>query len=154
MEIEPIGVVRSSYHDPSDVPCCQRERLEAEAVVEVLPEHGAGLQDLDGFSHIILVSYLHRAKVVMHRVTPPIDDQVRGVFATRSPNRPNHLGVSVAELIGIEGLKVTVRGVDLVDGTPVLDIKPYTPYDSRKPVRLGWLEGKVPPTHPSDTRGR
>ena len=150
MRFEPIGTVRSPYRDPSDVPCCQTERLEEESVIEVQEEYVDGLRDLEGFSHLLVVTYLHKAEKTKLLVTPPLDDQVRGVFATRSPLRPNHIGVSVVELVAVEGGSVVVRGMDAVDGTPILDIKPYTPYDLRTPMRLGWLDGKVPLPHPAE----
>lgn len=137
-----IGTVHTPYMEIEKIPRGIDERLRAEAVVEVFPEYAEGLKDLEGFSHVMLIVHLHRVEEVKLRVTPPFDDQVRGVFATRSPLRPNHLGVTVVELEAIEGRDLHVRGVDLLDGTPLLDIKPYTDRDTRSPIRIGWLEGK------------
>ena len=138
MELEQLGTVHSPYRGPQEVPCCQRERLEEVAVVEVFRDFAEGLRDLDGFSHLMLI------------VNPPIDTEQRGVFATRSPMRPNHLGVSIVELIKVEGRNLLVKGIDLLDGTPVLDIKPYIPYDARSQLKLGWLEGKVSDKSPPE----
>jgi tRNA-Thr(GGU) m(6)t(6)A37 methyltransferase TsaA len=145
MEMHPIGTVHSPYRDVGDVPRSTAERLEVEAVVEVLPEYSEGLADLGGFSHAMLLAHLHRADVVKLTVVPPVDEtrSPRGVFATRSPLRPNHIAVTIVELVRVEGTSLHVRGVDLLDGTPVLDIKPYMPYDARGPVRMGWLEGRT-----------
>jgi tRNA-Thr(GGU) m(6)t(6)A37 methyltransferase TsaA len=145
MEMHPIGTVHSPYTGVEDIPRCAGERLEAEAVVEVLPEYSEGLADVDGFSHLMLLAHLHRAGVVKLKVVPPVDEtrSTRGVFATRSPLRPNHIGVTIVELVRVEGNELHVRGVDLLDGTPLLDIKPYMPYDARGPVRMGWLGGRA-----------
>jgi tRNA-Thr(GGU) m(6)t(6)A37 methyltransferase TsaA len=143
MELKRIGTVRSPYTHVDQIPRCAAERLKERAVVEVDEAYAKGLADLEGFSHVILVVRFHLADREMLTVVPPIDDQERGVFATRSPMRPNHLGVCIVELEGIEGRRLQVKGVDVVEGTPLLDIKPYTPYDVRSPIEIGWLEGKV-----------
>lgn len=147
MELYPIGTVRTPYTSKDDIPRCFAERLSEEAVVQVFPQFVEGLADLDGFSHVMLLTHLHEATSTMLTVHPPFDDPgaARGVFATRSPYRPNHIGVTIVELVRVEGGNLLVRGVDLLDGTPLLDIKPYTNYDNRSPIRIGWLEGKVRP---------
>lgn len=96
---------------------------------------------------MILLVYLHRTAGTKLKVYPPVDDsgRPRGVFATRSPHRPNHIGLSIVELVRVKGRELEVRGIDLLDGTPLLDIKPYTPYDARSPIEIGWLEGKALP---------
>jgi len=144
MEIEPIGTVHSSYRSVEDIPRCASEKLEETAVVEVFPEFAEGLRDVAGFSHLMLLVHLHEAPGTKLTVHPPIDDtgQPRGVFATRSPLRPNHIGVSIVELERVEGCKLMVRGIDLLDGTPLIDIKPYMQYDNRTAIKVGWLEGK------------
>jgi tRNA-Thr(GGU) m(6)t(6)A37 methyltransferase TsaA len=143
MEIVQIGTVHSPYTEIGQIPRCAVDRLEEVAVVEVFHEFSDGLQDLDGFSHVMLIVHMHKAEEVKLRVLPPIDDQIRGVFATRSPMRPNHLGVSVVELLKVEGRNLRVKGIDLLDGTPLVDIKPFTNYDIQNPIRIGWLEGKT-----------
>jgi tRNA-Thr(GGU) m(6)t(6)A37 methyltransferase TsaA len=145
-----IGTVHSPYRKMEDVPCCAIDRLSEVAVVEVDHDYSDGLSDLQGFSHVMIIVHLHKALEEKLVVTPRIDDTKRGVYATRSPLRPNHLGVSIVELIKVEGRNLLVRGIDLLDGTPVLDIKPYIPYDARSPLRLGWLEGKIAGTYPPD----
>ncbi|NIP35708.1 MAG: tRNA (N6-threonylcarbamoyladenosine(37)-N6)-methyltransferase TrmO [Thermoplasmata archaeon] len=147
MEVHPIGTVRSPYTSTGSIPLCASEKLDEEATVQVLPECVEGLADLDGFSHVILLVHMHKATTTKLTVHPPVDDSgmARGVFATRSPLRPNHIGLSIVELVRIEGGEMHVRGIDLLDGTPVLDIKPYTPYDARSPVVIGWLEGRAAP---------
>lgn len=140
-----IGTVHSMYTEVDQIPRCAVDRLNSMATVEVFQEFSEGLKDLDGFSHVVLIALLHRALEVKLRVTPPFDDQERGVFATRSPLRPNHLGMSIVELLKVEGRNLLVRGIDLLDGTPVMDIKPYTRYDVRTPTRMGWLEDKMGP---------
>jgi tRNA-Thr(GGU) m(6)t(6)A37 methyltransferase TsaA len=143
MEMRAIGTVHSPYTEVDDIPLCAGERLEEEAVVEVFPEFSEGLEDVEGFSHLMLLAYLHRADSVKLTVVPPVDEtrSSRGVFATRSPLRPNHIGVTIVELVAVDGTRLRVRGIDLLDGTPLLDIKPYMLYDARKPIRMGWLEG-------------
>jgi len=138
-----IGMVRSPYTDIGSIPRCSEDRLDQLAEVEVFEEFAEGLVDVEGFSHLLLVTYLHRADRVKLTVVPPMDDRAHGVFATRSPHRPNHIAVSTVELVEVVGRTLRVRGVDLLDGTPVLDIKPYTRYDVRSDIRIGWMEGRV-----------
>jgi tRNA-Thr(GGU) m(6)t(6)A37 methyltransferase TsaA len=103
-----------------------------------------GLADVEGFSHIILLYWFHRVQGYSLTVRPFLDDRPRGLFATRSPRRPNPIGLSVVELIERRGTVLRIRGVDVVDGTPVLDIKPYVPaFDAPEKARVGWLEGKA-----------
>lgn len=109
--------------------------------VVVFPEFAEGLADLDGFSHIILLTHLHRAKPYRLRVVPFLDTVERGLFATRAPSRPNPIGLSVVRLLKVDGNRLEVEDVDLLDETPVLDIKPYVPdFDRSVDIRLGWLE--------------
>jgi tRNA-Thr(GGU) m(6)t(6)A37 methyltransferase TsaA len=147
MELSPIGTVRTPYRSREDIPHGATERLGVEAVVEVFPQFVEGLADLEGFSHVMLLAHLHEATTTKLTVHPPFDDtgSPRGVFATRSPYRPNHIALSIVELVRVEGANLVVRGVDLFDGTPLLDIKPYTPYNARSPIEIGWLEGKIRP---------
>ena len=143
IQLMQIGTVHTPYHDLESIPHCALDRLGEVAVVEVHHEFADGLQDLEGFSHVMLIVHLHKAREERLIVVPRFDSERRGVYATRSPLRPNHLGVSIVELIKVEGRNLLVRGIDLLDGTPVLDIKPYIPYDVRAPLRIGWLEGKI-----------
>ena len=109
--------------------------------VELKPEYAEGLQDLDGFSHAVLLCHFHRSSGFALKVVPFLDDTPRGVFATRAPRRPNPIGLSVVRILSVEGNRVNFEGADLIDGTPVLDIKPYVPeLGEQEEVRLGWLE--------------
>lgn len=112
--------------------------------MEVFPEYAPGLSDLEGFSHVILIYHFHLASAPRLRVRPFMDGREHGVFATRAPARPNPIGLSVVRLLKVEGNVLYVAEVDVVDGTPLLDIKPYVPqFDSAQNVRIGWLEGNV-----------
>lgn len=140
----PIGVIHTPFDTPEGTPI-QPSRLDgARGTVEVWPEYAGGLQDLDGFSHIIVLYSFHLSQGYSLRVTPFLDNQQRGLFATRAPRRPNPIGLSVLELCQVRGNVLEVANVDMVDGTPLLDIKPYVPqFDCVENVRIGWLEGKT-----------
>jgi tRNA-Thr(GGU) m(6)t(6)A37 methyltransferase TsaA len=138
-----IGIIHSPFTSPSEVPI-QAARSEAIGRVEVFPEYGPGLRDLDGFSHVVLVYWFHRAGDVSLAVRPFLDDQPHGLFATRYPARPNPIGLSVVELVRVDECTLHVRAVDVLDGTPLLDIKPFVPaFDHRPGARVGWLTGRV-----------
>jgi len=112
--------------------------------VEIYARYEAGLRDLAGFSHVLVVAHLHRARAGDLELVPFLDDEPRGVFATRAPSRPNPIGLSALRLLGIDGNRLHVAGVDLLDGTPVLDLKPYVPeFDAIAADRIGWYEGKL-----------
>ena len=112
--------------------------------VEVATEYGDGLQDLEGFSYIFLIYHFHLSRGYSLKVKPFLDDTKRGVFSTRAPRRPNGIGISVVRLVGIEGCILYIEDLDIVDGTPLLDIKPYIPqFDVREAAGIGWLAGKV-----------
>jgi tRNA-Thr(GGU) m(6)t(6)A37 methyltransferase TsaA len=139
--VEPIGVVRTPFESLEGMPI-QPTGTEATGTVELDEEYTEGLRDLDGFSHCILVYYLHHADDdVPMTVEPFLDDTERGLFATRAPNRPNPIGVSVVEVLEVDGPEVEVGGIDTLDGTPVLDIKPFVPeFDAPEEATTGWLE--------------
>ncbi|MCD6187366.1 MAG: tRNA (N6-threonylcarbamoyladenosine(37)-N6)-methyltransferase TrmO [Desulfuromusa sp.] len=140
-EIKPIGIIHSPYNSIKDMPIQPKGALEVEGYVIVDEEYAAGLQDLDGFSHIYLLYSFHEAKRVELRVTPFMDEQTRGVFATRSPLRPNHIGISIVKLIRVEGNKLFVGGIDVLDKTPLLDIKPYIEnFDVVQESVSGWQQ--------------
>lgn len=144
-EFEPIGVIHTPFKSPEDVPIQPTGGRDVEAVVEVDPRYVPGLEDLDGFSHILLVYHFHLSKGYKLKVVPFADTEERGLFSTRAPRRPNPIGVSVVRLLRIEGNKIHISDIDMVDGTPLLDIKPCIPhlYPSPDDVKIGWLEGKV-----------
>lgn len=117
---------------------------DADGTVEVYPEYAAGLADVEGFSHLTLVYWFHLSDGYRLSVRPFLDQVQRGLFATRFPGRPNPIGISTVELLAREGNRLLVRGVDVLDGTPLLDLKPFVPaFDHRDEIRVGWLEGKV-----------
>jgi len=139
----PIGVVHSPLRGEDHVPPRPVKARGTEAIVEVYPEYADGLTDLEGFSHIVLLCHLHLSSGFSLIVQPPSDTTTHGVFATRSPRRPNPISLSVVRLLSREGRNLHVVDVDLVDGTPVLDIKPYTPDIAEgDTVRKGWIEHK------------
>ncbi|MGC8888191.1 MAG: tRNA (N6-threonylcarbamoyladenosine(37)-N6)-methyltransferase TrmO [Verrucomicrobiia bacterium] len=141
---KPIGVIYSPYNDADGVPIQPTAANGCEGTVDIFPEYVEGLKDLDGFSHIILIYHFHLSKRYTLTVKPFLDNQERGVFATRAPARPNAIGISVVELLKIQGNRLLVRGLDVLNGTPLLDIKPYVPeFDSFKVKKIGWLQGNL-----------
>ena len=141
ISLQPIGVIHSLFKEPTGAPIQPRRGAGTEATVEVFPEFTKGLTDLEGFSHVILLYYFHLCGGFDLMVTPYLDTRPHGVFATRAPRRPNPVGLSVVQLRGIEGNVLRIVGVDMVDGTPLLDIKPYVPeFDAELKCRTGWLE--------------
>ncbi len=141
MEVRPIGVIKSPFEEPEGMPIQPSGAAGIKGSVEVLPEYADGLQDLDGFSHIILLYQFHRSTGFELKVVPFMDTRPHGLFATRAPRRPNALGLSVVRLEGIDGRILHIRGVDVLNGTPLLDIKPYVPiFDAPSECRLGWIE--------------
>jgi tRNA-Thr(GGU) m(6)t(6)A37 methyltransferase TsaA len=139
-EIRPIGHVRSAFKDTGEIPKGCGAKHEAEGVLEILPEFEAGLADIEGFSHLFVIWVFDRSQGTELYGTPPTDDRPHGVFATRSPKRPNPLGLTVVELLRRDGPRLYVKGVDMLDGTPVLDIKPYLSGVPPERLRRGWLE--------------
>ena len=136
--LKPVGVIRSPFTDKSQTPI-QSSRSQAIGQVEVYPEFAVGLQDVEGFSHIILLYVFHCSSGYALQVKPFLDDQLRGLFATRHPCRPNPIGLSVVRLLARRGNVLEISGVDVLDGTPLLDIKPYVPeFDVRTEVHTGW----------------
>jgi len=138
-EMRPIGFVRSPYSETVQVPKGCGAKHEAEGVLEILPEFEQGLTDIEGFSHLFVIWVFHKSEGSSLLGTPPTDDRPHGVFATRSPYRPNPIGLTVVELIRREGARLHVRGVDMLDGTPILDIKPYLSAIPEEKLKRGWL---------------
>jgi tRNA-Thr(GGU) m(6)t(6)A37 methyltransferase TsaA len=139
-----IGTVHSPYKETQGTPIQASAALDVEGTIELLPQYSEGLEDIEGFSHIILLYHFHLSKQCCLKVKPYLDDKLHGVFATRAPSRPNPIGVSVVQLTKIEGNILHIKDVDIVDGTPLLDIKPYViEFDVRDAVTKGWLKGKV-----------
>jgi len=143
LSLRPIGIIHSPYHDGVQAPY-QGSRREEICWVELFKEFEEGLTDIEGFSHIILIYYLHKSQGYHLLVRTPWDTKPHGLFTTRSPNRPSPLGLSEVELIARKGNILEVKGLDAIDGTPLLDIKPYVPsIDEKANVKIGWLEGKL-----------
>jgi tRNA-Thr(GGU) m(6)t(6)A37 methyltransferase TsaA len=137
-----IGVIRASSTNKEGA--SDEKDTSAISEIEVLRKYQEGLKDIEGFSHLIILYLFHKTKSHSLHVRPPLDTtSLRGVFATRSPNRPNRIGLSVVELVERNGNKLKVKGLDAEDNTPLLDIKPYTPKDRIENVKIGWLEGKI-----------
>ncbi len=138
---KPIGVIHSPFKDLAGMPIQPTSRASRPGTIEIYPEFVEGLKDLDGFSHVYLLYHLHQVHRSKLRVTPFLDTKPRGVFATRAPPRPNPIGLSIARIIGIKDRRIRVDRVDTLDGTPLLDIKPYVPgFEPTQNVRTGWLE--------------
>lgn len=135
----PIGSVSSPYKQTSEIPKGLGAKHEAQGVLKILPEFEAGLTDIEGFSHLIVLWEFDRSEEFQLVGTPPSDNRPHGVFATRSPRRPNPIGLTVVELLRREGASLHVRGVDMLDGTPILDIKPYLSSIPVEQLRRGWL---------------
>ncbi|HSQ16075.1 MAG TPA: tRNA (N6-threonylcarbamoyladenosine(37)-N6)-methyltransferase TrmO [Anaerolineales bacterium] len=134
----PIGIIHSPFNDKAQTPI-QPNRSPARGQVEVFPEYTLGLQDLAGFSHIYLLYAFHQSEGFTLQVQPFLDDELRGLFATRHPCRPNPIGLSVVRLVTLRDNTLDIEGVDVLDGTPLLDIKPYVPdFDVRTDVITGW----------------
>ena len=146
MEIifKPIGIVHSPFKEKEDIKKSRNiDPKGFETVLgelEIFEEFAEGLQDIDGYSHIILIFAFHKSAERKLYAHPPFDDKRRGVFSTRSPNRPNPIGFSILRLFKRDKNKLQVQGVDMLEGTPILDIKPYTPRDLKPEARFGWLE--------------
>jgi len=153
-KLKPIGIIHTPYKKDGDVPY-QAYKSRDVGEIEVFKEYEEGLKDIEGFSHIIILYEFHKSvkrSVKKERylesqgllVKPYLDDTSRGLFATRSPNRPNPIGLTIVEMLERKGNILRVMGIDMLDGTPLLDIKPYVPeFDQRTGIRIGWLRGKI-----------
>jgi tRNA (adenine37-N6)-methyltransferase len=137
--MRPIGFVRGPYRDTGEVPKGCGARHEADGILEILPEYEQGLTDIEGFSHLFVLWVFDRAGGFELMATPPTDTAPHGIFATRAPGRPNPLGLTVVKLVRREGPRLHVHGVDMLDGTPILDLKPYLSGVAPEELRRGWL---------------
>jgi tRNA-Thr(GGU) m(6)t(6)A37 methyltransferase TsaA len=135
----PIGFAKTPYRNTSEIPKGLGAKHDTEGTLEILPEFEPGLVDIEGFSHLFVIWEFDRSTDFDLSAHPPSDDRPHGVFATRSPRRPNPIGLTVVELLGRDGSGLRVRGVDMLDGTPILDIKPYLSSISEEKLRRGWL---------------
>jgi tRNA-Thr(GGU) m(6)t(6)A37 methyltransferase TsaA len=137
--LDPIGTVRSPFADTTQIPKGPGARHEAEGYLELRPELAPGLDDIDGFSHLYVIWVFDRSEGYDLTSTPPTDTRPHGVFATRSPRRPNPIGLTVVRLLDRDGHRLRVRGLDMLDGSPILDIKPYLSSVPAEELRRGWL---------------
>lgn len=141
IELDPIGTIQTPFTTLDGIPIQPAGGTGIKGQIRIFDEYADGLCDLDGFSHIILLYYLHKSSGYSMTVTPFLDTVTRGLFATRAPRRPNPIGLSVVKLIGVEGAVLQIENIDILDGTPLLDIKPYVPeFDHSEEFRTGWLE--------------
>ena len=152
---KPIGIVHSPFKEPRGTPIQPSAARNVEGTVEIFPECVKGLKDLEGFSHIILIYHLHLSKKYSLEVIPFMDTKLRGVFATRAPSRPNSIGISIVRLDKVEKDKLYIRDIDIIDGTPLLDIKPYVvDFDRRDIIKKGWLEKNINKLYKAKDDGR
>ena len=141
IKLKPIGLIHTPYKEPKGVSIQGKFDRGIIGRIEIFPEYQKGLKDIEGFSHLILIYYFNRSKEVELVGTPFLEDQEHGIFAIRSPHRPNHLGFSIVKVEKVKGNTVVFSEVDMLDKTPLLDIKPYiSHFDSRKYVKNGWIE--------------
>jgi tRNA-Thr(GGU) m(6)t(6)A37 methyltransferase TsaA len=140
----PIGIIRTPFEEPEGTPIQASEARGVKGKVEIFPEYVEGLKDLEGFSHVMLIYHFHLAKTSQLLAKPFLDDEEHGIFAIRGPSRPNPIGISVVRLAKIKESVLFFKDVDIVDQTPLLDIKPYVPeFDQREAKKVGWLEKKL-----------
>ena len=141
---QPIGIIHSPFQNIQDMPIQPAGAKGVAGTIEIKPEYLDGLQDIEGFSHIILIYHFHLSEDYSLKVKPFLDKNLRGIFSTRAPKRPNPIGISVVRLVKVEGTTLHIEDVDIVDGTPLLDIKPYVPgFDVHEADRIGWLSKQV-----------
>lgn len=144
IKYRPVGIIHSPFMEPKGTPIQSSAAKGVNGTIEIFHEYVDGLTDLEGFSHIILLYHFHRSRKFSLTVRPYMDDVEHGVFATRSPSRPNPIGISVVRLISVHENIIEIRDVDILDGTPLLDIKPYVPdFDIKEVECIGWLEDRV-----------
>lgn len=141
ISFKPIGIIHTPHVTQENMPIQSLSATGVKATVELLPEYVDGLKDLEDFSHVILLFHFHRSEDFQLHVKPFMDTEIRGLFSTRAPKRPNGIGMSTVKLLGIEGNLLHVEDVDILDGTPLLDIKPFfSKFDNRPDAKSGWLD--------------
>lgn len=152
---QPIGIIHSKFKEPKGTPIQPAAGKDITAEVEVFPQYIEGLEDLGDFSHIMLLFHFHFSKSFSLKVKPYMDTNFHGVFATRAPSRPNSIGISIVRLIKIKENILHIKDVDIVDGTPLLDIKPYVPeFAATETIKTGWLDENVHKLDTSKDDGR
>ncbi len=143
INISSIGIIHTPFDKLEGMPIQPSGADKVTGTIIMNKEYEQGLKDLEGFSHIIILYYFHQSTGYDLIVTPFLDDQKRGLFSTRAPRRPNPIGLSIINLVKIEGNRLTIEGIDVLDGTPLIDIKPYVPgFDTKAVTAIGWLEKK------------
>jgi len=146
-KFKPIGIIHSPFKTKEDIDnkkyADPRGFDSVQGELEIFKPYEAGLKDTEGFSHLIIIFAFHKSRGYKLEAKPFLDDTLRGIFSTRSPNRPNPLGMTVVKVVERKGNILKVSGVDMIEGTPILDIKPYTSRDQKSPIKLGWLEDKI-----------
>ena len=144
IKYKPIGIIHSPFKEPKGTPIQPAGAKDIEGTIEVFPEYAEGLKDVEGFSHIILIFHFHLSRGVSLTAKPYMDNEERGVFAIRGPRRPNPIGISIVRLVRVEENILHIKDLDMIDGTPLLDIKPYVPeFDVQEVTKIGWLEKNV-----------
>lgn len=155
IKLSPIGIIHSPFTEAKGTPVQAGAAKDVRGSIHLFEEYSAGLADLDGFSHIIILYFFHLSSEYSLKVVPFLDKQERGVFATRAPRRPNPIGFAVVEVLEIEGNIIHFAGTDMIDGTPLLDIKPYVAeFDHREITKSGWLEKNINKLSESKDDGR
>jgi tRNA-Thr(GGU) m(6)t(6)A37 methyltransferase TsaA len=155
IKYKPIGIIHSPFREHKGTPIQPAGGKDIEGTVEVFPEYAEGLKDVEGFSHIILIFHFHLSRGVSLKAKPYMDNEERGIFAIRGPRRPNPIGISIVRLVRIEENILHIKDLDMIDGTPLLDIKPYVPeFDIQEVVKIGWLEKNVHKLPTSKDDGR
>lgn len=143
MRFKPIGIIHTPFKCKKDAPI-QPFKSKSIGKVEVFKEYRDGLEDIEGFSHLILIYKFHKSRGYCLKVKPFLDDKLRGLFATRYPRRPNQIGLTMVKLLRRKENILFVKGIDVIDGSPLLDIKPYVPdFGPKEKVKIGWLKGKI-----------
>jgi len=143
LKLKPIGIIHTPYKTKKEIPC-QGYSTNKTGIITIFKKYAAGLKDIEGFSHIWIIYSFHKAEKYKPLVKPFLDNKKHGLFATRYFNRPNPIGISLVKLIKKKDNILTVKEIDVLDKTPLLDIKPYVPkFDYRKNVKIGWLKGKL-----------
>ncbi len=146
-KLKPIGIVHSPFKKKEDIDSKKYANSggfdSVQGELELFKEFEDGLKDIEGFSHIVVLFAFHESEGYRLHTKPLLDDTLRGVFSTRSPNRPNPLGMTVVKVLKRKGNSLKVSGIDMIEGTPILDIKPYTSRDQKSHIKLGWLEQKI-----------
>ncbi len=141
MQISPIGMIKTPFNDLKGMPIQPSGARDIQGTIEIHPEYEQGLRNVEGFSHIILLYHFHKSTGYDLMVTPFLDNKERGLFSTRAPRRPNPIGLSIVELLGRQGPRLFIKGIDVVNNTPLIDLKPYVPeFDIKQVTATGWLE--------------